>query len=173
MTCFLSLLQEKYAAAPLSPPAAGDADADENYNSDLDPECTAQSAVMATLVKKITAMKAAGRGGAGYVYVMGEAAASAGAVRVRVAASRCPRKRVQQAQRFNPDARLLASCAVSQRVAALTDVHSALTAFRAPGVEQPDWFYGRLDAIVGLVETAAASFPVTALDDATVDHSES
>ncbi len=169
----LKRIKEKYSAAPATA-AAGDAttgDIDENYNSDLDPDNANQSPVMATLVKKITAMRAASKNSTGYIYVFTDAPQGSAEVRVKVGSSRCPSKRLLQARHFNPDVRSVATYCVSQRVSALADVQAALAHAQLSGTR--DWYVGQLDSLLHVIENSACKYPSKTIQDATTDQSES
>ena len=165
----LKRIKEKYNQANsggISPE-----DVDENYNSDLDPENTNQSPVMATLVKKISSMRAASKNSTGYIYVFSDSPQGSPKVRVKVGSSRCPDKRLQQAKCFNPDMYLVETYPVSQRVTALNDIQNSLTKAKLEGAS--DWFTGSLDNLLQIVQDNTSKYPTKTLHDATTDQSES
>ena len=165
---------KKPTVVPVVPKSATNGatdEVDENYNSDLDPDNENQSPVMATLVKKISAMRATGKNGNGYVYVFTDSVPGSEEVRVKVATSRCPMKRVQQAKRFNPDIRLVGTFPVSQTLSALNDIHASLSSQALNGFS--DWFTGALDDLLEQVKVGANKYPSKTIHDATTAESES
>ena len=165
----LKRIKEKYNQATSG--GISSEDVDENYNSDLDPENTNQSPVMATLVKKISSMRAASKNSTGYIYVFSDSPQGSPKVRVKVGSSRCPNKRLQQAKCFNPDLYLVATYPVSQRVTALNDIQNSLTKAKLEGAS--DWFTGPLDNLLQIVQDNASKYPTKTLHDVTTDQSES
>ena len=165
----LKKIKEKYNQAPSGGTVTQEVD--ENYNSDLDPENTSQSPVMATLVKKISAMRATGKNSNGFVYVFSDSPEGSTEVRVKIGSSRCPNKRLQQAKYFNPSIYLVAKYPVCQRVSALNDIHASLSAAKLEG--SPDWYTGVLNNLLQMVENNADKYPSKSLDDTTTGQSES
>ena len=130
---------------------------DENYNSDLDPENEDQSPVMAKLVQKISAMRSNTKNTAGFIYMFTDSTQGSEEIRVKVGASRCPDKRLQQAQLFNPDLTCLETIAVCQRLTVLSELNTALEEYACNSPS--NWYQGPADELSQVLHSIAEKYP--------------
>ena len=132
-------------------------DIDENYNSDLDPDNADQSPVMAKLVQKISTMRSGAKNTSGYIYMLTDSEETDSDIRVKVGTSRCPEKRVQQAELFNPEIRLLEMAAVGQRVSAIAEMNTLLEGNLCN--VQGNWYEGPRELFSTSLQTVVEKFP--------------
>ena len=129
---------------------------DESYDSDLDSETKDHPAEDRALIARLHSLKQnQTRDGPGHLFVFSDtpAATGTGKHRVRIGNSRFPEKRLQQAQLFNPDIRMVTSVAVAVRKDALCRAQEELKSMSLRG--KRGWYWGSLEVILKVITDLA------------------